>query len=356
MWEGLQARHRKLWEKLNAEGFERVEVEPLAQGPDGKYTAREVREHQDGRRIELHINFDPKRGSGTIKTVEHSVPPGVHRKNPMSDVKDNRTTVIAAHENPKAFVKKHSLIGSPAQNNVGRTYRVDFNDGTSAIFKPEKEAGLVRHPNIRPALSPNNKIPESHRELAAFKISEMAGFNIHPAVDLGNMNIDGYGRGHAMGFVEGGSAQTSFYDDARKGHPDIQRMAALDFITDNKDRHPKNFMKGKKGRYYSIDMGLVFPDDTNPEDFRSHPYQALVDHQTKLDPEVRKEIENLKPEDIQRAMSESGFSERDIAGATARHRALKEMGDKWIDHNILHKRAMAYAGHKQAYRERRADW
>lgn len=231
-----------------------------------------------------------------------------------------------AAADPKANIVSHKhLVGG----GVGETHKVKFPDGTAAAWKPTRGTGLEtrRYGNpedgmnsMRPRL--NAAIPECERELASYKMSEAMGMGIVPYVQLATADIGSGGPGHMMAWVDGKEAcelGRTPERDARNDHPDMHRMAALDFITANTDRHYRNYMKGNDGRYYAIDNGLAFPKNSHNR-YLSEPQGYLMGRPI-LD-SVKKEVEKLTPDKITEIMREGGFKEEDINGAIGRRNYL----------------------------------
>jgi len=234
-------------------------------------------------------------------------PPGPAQKS----VKTQAEMMQRAVRDPKAI---KSTVRNGVQG-VGKTYRMTFADGTMAAYKPTDGTGLHRDSGLRHSL--DRSVPEAARESATHAISQAAGFNVVPHIELGDF---GDGDGHAMAWVDGSMAahlpRGTLSEDASRGHPDLHRIAALDLVIGNTDRHGGNFMKGEDGRYYAIDNGLAFPRDSENEQFRSAPLGQVA--RTKVPAEVAAEMGRLTPDVVARAMSEAGFSKIDIEGAQTR--------------------------------------
>lgn len=328
-WKDIRDEYQKHREKAREQGFERVDVQAPQKGGEGmKHRGYEFLEHWDGRRIEYHLEHDKDKNEGKLKVIEHAsdrpvYEPGAAQKNPQKDVKGNPGMMKAAHQDRSLIVANKKIS---TERESGETHKVEFKDGSAAIYKPAAGAGLAKIAGIRHSIKENKNIAEKYRDLAAYKISEAAGFNIVPHVELVDYKIGTPGGGHAMAWIEGKARPADWREDAHSGHPDMHRMAALDWITGNTDRHPGNMMQGKSGRYYAIDNGLAFPDDTDPREYRSHPHKEVTGQ--KIPQEVKNEIRALKPEHIAAAMKESGFSDRDIKAVQARHAVLAKL-DTW---------------------------
>jgi len=250
-------------------------------------------------------------------------------KNPMKAVNTNIDMLQAATKDFKANVKSVKQMGM-GQQGIGRTFKVKLADGSKAIYKPTNGTGLQRyydrgHP-VRRTIT--HKIPEGSREMVAFAISNSAGFDVVPhieKVDFKDVEGSYKGKGHAMAWVNGEEVcnigHQTFSNDVRADHPDLHRIAALDFMTCNTDRHARNYMKGDDGRYYAIDNGLAVCEDQKTSEYRSSPHGHLEGH--RIPREVRDEIQAIDTDKIAKRMKEEGFPQTDIDGTISRITYLK---------------------------------
>jgi len=255
---------------------------------------------------------------------------------------------------PGALVEARSLNEENRERYSGKSFRVKSADGKKAVWKPKVTTGLdvekypvfpgqedkgdngIRH-NI------DARIPEFERELAAYRFSEEMGMGVVPPVIKASIPIGEGGEGHLVGWEDGEVVYkyNKYYDDARKGHTDLQRIAALDFIVGNTDRHQNNFMRGKDGHYYAIDDGLVFPRDSKltEDSFRCDIFGRM--HLAQVSPQVKTEVERLTPEKITSIMKEGGFFQEDIDGVIARREVF--LGMKSFADGLDHRAFMAAA-------------
>jgi hypothetical protein len=355
----LEAHAKAEGKRLRAEGFKQIEVDPISVEPDanGKVKGGEVLAHPDGRKVEINVEFNHNTGKGEVE-VFHRTPPKAEvvvevagvLKNPQKDVVTPAGAMRAADVDRSLISELKSLnIGG---GGVSGSYIAKFKDGSRCVYKPDSEGLLTTDPGIRESLDSN--IKESRRELVAFAISDAAGFNIVPPVDvvtyadhdpnaqwfnkLLHLNLRGKGgEGGSQAWVNGksftrdtpkeGELSTSVFEaDAQKDHPDIHRLAALDCLVLNTDRHAANFMKGNTdGRYYAVDNGLILPSakGAGRDSFKSAPLRELAGH--KIPSEVKAEIQRLTPEHLRKAMVASGFPEADIKAIVARHEYIKTL-------------------------------
>ena len=344
-WEQVKRKHRAERQRLHEEGFNRVDVHPLEEKPDGKHVAAEIFEHPDGRKVEHHVEYDSENDSGSLRTVHHAIPPAP----PMLRPENNpQKAVVGHHEAMQAANKDHGQIEKVSflGGGIRDSYKVKFKGGGAAVYKPE-----VTPVGVRRTLG---NIPESRRELAAYKISNAAGFDNVPPIELvAYPDASGKVRkGHAMGWVDGevvsNMDRNEFKRDAAASHPDLHRLAALDMIIGNTDRHAKNFMKGKDGRYYAIDNGLTMPLGSMADQWaQMHDNPSTPLHSVKgqaIPPEVKKEIARITPEHITSALKEAGFKEEDVKFALARLKVVQGLKTWKGEEELRQKMADVYHG------------
>jgi hypothetical protein len=230
------------------------------------------------------------------------------------------------------YLVKATTITKPGERYSGESFKVKTADGKTAVWKAKAATGLEKGKysddgsnSIRSNL--DARIPEYQRDLAAYLFSEEMGMGVVPTVIKANLPIGAGGEGHLMAWVDGktASASSEYSVDARKGHIDLQRIAALDFIVGNTDRHNSNFMHGKDGRYYAIDDGLTFPKDSDLAEFsfRCDMFNRMDGRA--ISPQVKDEVERLTPERITAIMRDGGFHQEDIDGTIARREVFLGM-------------------------------
>jgi hypothetical protein len=354
-WEKVKGKHREERQKLHDAGFERVDVSPLTENQAGKHVAHEVLEHPDGRKVEHHIEYNPDSDSGHLRVVEHAAPPQAAAGPMERPVNHKQKAVVGGHDAMKKANadRKHIEEVGHLGGGIRESYKVHFKDGQQAIYKPgfDRDGKPVTPVGVRRSLG---NIREAPREVAAYKISNAAGFDIVPPVEIVKYpDPNGKVReGHAMGFIDGQIAgklrHGQLSKDGRDGHPDLHRIAALDMVIGSTDRHPGNFMKGNDGRYYAIDSGLTIPLGEHANrwaemhDNPSTPLQ-LVRGQ-KIPDEVKAEIKRITPEHIKSSLKEAGFDDKTIKFALARLEVVQGL-KTWPREGELRKQmAERYAG------------
>ena len=250
-------------------------------------------------------------------------------KHPMEAINTNIDLLKKATSDFDANVKSVKQMGF-GQEGIGKAFTVKLADGSRGVYKPHNGTGLQRyaergHP-VRRTIS--HRIPEAAREMVAFEISNNAGFDVVPYIEKVNFNkVQGRykGEGHVMAWVNGKEAcdvgHTAVSRDVREDHPDLHRIAALDFITCNTDRHARNYMKGNDGRYYAIDNGLAVCKDQKTSEYRSSPHGQLDGH--RIPREVRDEIKSIDAKEVAKKMKAQGFPKIDIDGTAARIKYLQ---------------------------------
>lgn len=364
-WDAARAQYRDHRERLDQAGFDRVEVNPVMD--DG--VGHEKYEHADGRKAEIKIQYDPKADHGSAQVIETPAPPPpppppppvpghlseekwAKMGHPMANVHENARIMDSAFgERPKSTGARNTdFVGTGAvakikyhvsENGAGgqSTYFVEFKDGTKAVYKARAMSTLQQ--GYRASLSKDP--PESHRDLAAYKLDRAMGLKVVPYVALADLGVEAKRNGnnkpdeaHMMAWCPGktaGQDHDAYRRDSKANHPDLHRIAALDIITGNTDRHGNNFRLGGDGRWYAPDNGLAFPKDSDHNQFRGDISRELQGRE--IHPEVKKEINRLSADRIREIMNESNFAKQDIDGAVARWEVLRTK-DKWPDnYNIM---------------------
>jgi len=95
-----------------------------------------------------------------------------------------------------------------------------------------------------------------HREVAAYELSEVLGWNIVPMTILRDGPL---GMGSLQRFVEADVEQHYFtlYED-EANHDQLRSMCAFDLVGNNTDRKSGHCLLGLDGRIQGIDHGLMF--------------------------------------------------------------------------------------------------
>lgn len=254
-------------------------------------------------------------------------------KHAMNAVNTNIDLLEAANAAFKKNVQEIKRLGG--KEGIGKTFRMTLADGSKALYKPTNGTGLQKYAerghNVRRTVDP--RIPERSRERMSYVISNAAGFDVVPfigRVDYRDVPGEYRGDGHVMAWVNGKEAcdigHSKYRSEIAADHPDLHRIAALDFITCNTDRHTRNFMKGEDGRWYAIDNGLAFCKDQKTDEYRSRPHGSLDGHS--IPREVQAEIKAIEPALVRREMEAEGFPEIDIKGTLDRLEYLQGI-TKW---------------------------
>jgi hypothetical protein len=126
------------------------------------------------------------------------------------------------------------------------------------------------------------KYAQAPREEAAYRVDQMLGENhVVPPSVVAEVDMSEFGEGLQVGSLqrwEGGDQAAEYYDslvsdwgseDVREGIlekvniRDLERLAVVDAITGNTDRHGNNFLIDRAGHINAIDNGLSFPRESD---------------------------------------------------------------------------------------------
>ncbi|MEU7840088.1 hypothetical protein AB0B39_03870 [Micromonospora sp. NPDC049114] len=206
----------------------------------------------------------------------------------------------------------HSMTELDPGGHVNDAYDVTFTDGTHGVYKPnvpENEFVQVR------STIPENQL--AAREVAASRLDEDLGFGLVPTT----ARWDGpHGAGSMQEFVENASPgrPASDYPVAER-----ERMAVLDYVSGNTDRHMGNYLTGPDGRLVAIDHGYSFPE-SNGESLRSD-FVAQQMNQP-LSPDTMARIQATDPAVLADRLRGTGLSEQALSGAMDRFNEIRSRG------------------------------
>jgi hypothetical protein len=208
-------------------------------------------------------------------------------------------------------LREGPLTGKPvriglASAGVNMSFRIEVEGVGSAVFKPKSGETLCRQ-----AITPGTHYM---REVAVFRVDRLLDFRLVPVTVM--RTIDGE-EGSVQRWVEIGGWLT--------GHlkADAARMAVLDYILANTDRHVFNNRTQEEGRPSAIDNGLCLPRDAR-EPIRS---RWARNHLNQVLPEkVLLEVRKLSAERAASVMIELGIEDEAIRGFRRRLQEVVDSG------------------------------
>ncbi len=190
----------------------------------------------------------------------------------------------------------------PTHGGCNESYFVRDPEGREGVFKPQ--AGEVT--GIRPSV-PNHT--EAFREMATSALDGLLGFELVPPTR--GVTEATRGPGSLMNKVEGKRSRPVH----RYPQLDRERMAVLDYIAANTDRHDDNWLTTEGGRPAAIDNGLAFPTgDSFP--IRSEWVVEMVGKQ--ISQEVLAQVRSVTPERLRATLEANMIEPVAIDGALAR--------------------------------------
>lgn len=227
----------------------------------------------------------------------------------------------------------HITGSRPISEGVNATHLVSFDDGTSGVYKPV----VGENHSMRQGI-PGNL---AGREVAAYEVDQLLGLDVVPHTTM----IDGPdGEGSVQRFVPSteGKYYTTEYSDS-----DREKMAVLDYVIGNSDRHPHNYRTNEDGGVVAIDHGYSFPESPDPRmGIRSEFAYAAAIGQISLSPELLAKINAVDPADLRATLEANGISEPAITGTLARLDEIKEngaiTGQQWPGRFVSHDRIGPY--------------
>jgi hypothetical protein len=197
---------------------------------------------------------------------------------------------------------------SPLNGGINRSYVDVFQgkDGKSidAVWKPAKGEAL----GLRPGA-----LAHDHyylRERAVYEIDHALGFGVVPETRVREQDGD---IGSVQAWVHNAETGINTPEWWNAGDPlDMARVAVLDYIVYNMDRHNKNFLVGPAGRMFAIDNGLSLPDDETAANrgsyFRSIVFDFVQDSPGELPPSVIRGVAGVDWDKMANRLTEMGFA------------------------------------------------
>lgn len=169
-------------------------------------------------------------------------------------------------------------------------YAIHFEDGGKAVFKPDHLSPSPKQLG-RNAFNGKEDVDPSVREAFAFELdNSFLGFGIvPPTVSREFDKIDQEStsersihlrdtKGSVQAWADGEVAKHAGGDewDRARYSPEMEKLAAFDFIIGNTDRHGGNYLLADGGdRVVAIDNGLGFPNNTYTAELLSGPLDIM---------------------------------------------------------------------------------
>jgi hypothetical protein len=130
---------------------------------------------------------------------------------------------------------------------VNGSYRTEFANGDIGVYKPADKEGA----NYRAG----QDWGQWKAEIGAYRIDQALKLGVVPPTEQfngvhGNGALQVYAKGAQRGKSE------AYYGNLAYSADEHARMAVLDYLTDNPDRHYGNYMTGASGHVIAIDNGL----------------------------------------------------------------------------------------------------
>lgn len=211
-----------------------------------------------GSGISEQVLLEADSGTGHWITVNghHIMIGGQKEFSFMSQIrKDNeaRPPKASASAKEEETHLKNAVVSSSDSlgGGVSETIKVEFEDGTSGVFKPSEGESEDARNDISNGY-------QTEREVGAWEVAKLVGMDdlVTPAVKY---ELDGR-EGALLAWRDGELAKNIYPDsDAFDGKTDLQRSAAFDYVIGNEDRHQGNWLV-EGGKLQLIDHGLSFPD------------------------------------------------------------------------------------------------
>lgn len=207
------------------------------------------------------------------------------------------------------------------EKTTNAVYLVRGRDGEKYVFKPGEGEQL----GIRRGLIPQRPGEYANREVAAYRVSHALDFGLVPPTTF-TTSPRGMGRGSVQKFVPNSAPERV------EDHPEGQRlrMAVLDYVIGNTDRHFGNFRT--VGEHHSpiehrkvlaIDHGLSFPEAPF-----GNLYGPFYDYcwGKQIPGDIMAKIRAVDQDQLRAALRDANLSTRAIDGSLGRLNELLDGG------------------------------
>ncbi|MBC6459391.1 hypothetical protein [Actinomadura sp. HBU206391] len=216
------------------------------------------------------------------------------------------------------WAQRPDLVEKVDHQGASVVYRLTLGDGMYGAYKADKDGSPTW---LKPVPFPVGG--PSAREVAFFKLDQKLGFGLVPPTIF----LDGpRGHGSLQEWVTGSSPG----ELARYTVQDRERMAVLDYVGGNTDRHNEpgkgNFLMRPDGRPAAIDHGHAFPDNTVRNIRSDFVLEAMKRENGRISDEVLAEVRAVDPEDLARTLRETGLSDTAIEWTLKRLREVQVHG------------------------------
>lgn len=227
---------------------------------------------------------------------------------PLTKERDGETTLSGRHGALQVVFREGLDVG-PVTTRV-------------AVFK----TAHVHRENKRYRESMDPVVTGPEREVCSYLVDRALGFDLVPPT-IGR-ELDGFGPGSTQAWVDARTGWKWLADgeyDYRRDlrNPWLHRLAALDFVTGQIDRHANNFIVDAERRVYAIDNGYAFPAEDDRKWFWSNVGKRLVG--TPVHPLVRAEIAAADPDAVAASLESAAFREGEVAGVAKRLGELRSL-------------------------------
>lgn len=187
--------------------------------------------------------------------------------------------------------------------------KVELANGDFAYFK----AGRAENNELRDSIPDG----EQHkREVATYELDKALGFDLVPPTAF-RTHAD-LGAGSIQAEAPGPNRAQDEY-----GASDQMKMAVLDYVAGNTDRHGNNHLSQVDGRPAAIDNGLTFPEDESDSIRSSWVTDVLFQE---IDSETLAQVRAVDRDQLAGRWRECGLSDAAIDGALRRLEEVQEEG------------------------------
>lgn len=204
-----------------------------------------------------------------------------------------------------------------ANAHLNEAHVVTFEDGSQGLYKPVTGEDTTTVTGVPPSgLAP--------REAGASVVDRHLGLGLTPATTMWD-GPQGHGSLQRMAVPNTGSMDPGDYTSSEQ-----QRMAVLDYVIGNSDRHNGNYLTDQNGGVVPIDHGYSFPVDQ--DSFDRGPIRGIRsdfvanEYGNYLDQDIIDGLNRVDADQLGDDLSRLGLEDRAVDGAISRLDEIRQNG------------------------------
>ena len=202
---------------------------------------------------------------------------------------------------------------------ANEAYVAELDDSSHGVFKPAAGEDALEEDAIPGDLA--------RREVAAARVDELLGFDLVPTTAMNELPS---ALAEQAQLVHGPGSLQRFVEQTRPGRAvnkyrllEQHRMAVLDYIIGNSDRHGGNYLTGPNGELVAIDHGYSFPNGTTDPIMSDFLRDAI---NRELHPEALSAVRAVDHHQLRTLLHDLGIGAPAVEMAVARVAEIQQHG------------------------------